>query len=626
MKSALPARSILSLIILVIFFNCSGQNNDPKNYSNNVRKYDSLSFANHLSNPSISLFYANQAMNIAEKSGREKDICLASTAMGNAYSREKKDSAFYYYSHALDLAVKNKLAKLIPQLLFNLSGIYESANDYTNAIRLMDSCIRVSERNGDFPALADALNSLGGIQMAMNDSGSAKQTYQRGLQIAEIHHLRIQQARILGNLANFVTSNESYIGMIRKAISCLDQPGKNDEEKSQLLINLGTAMADPDSALTYYHAALSVVGNSLPSIITISSYNNMAYAFLKKNEVVRAESCIRDSALPLAKSINSFDWMSSLYDTYADIMIARTYYNNAVRFEKMSREMKLKDDDLKAKSQMRLLVALLDVRNKEMQIIQARTDVKLKSNQNEALKLQLSLAILSIIAGMALFFLYKQWSNNRYRKEQIASAKRLIEIEESEKAHIGRELHDRTGYLLQVIENWMATIAHPENSENERVKLKVQEMGLAIRRISHRMSLVNQTDSSFSEVISSIITDITRLTGNSIHYFCPELPEPGDEQKLHLYRILEELLTNASKYARKYIVTINFASVDNCILLHYEDTGPGFDMKEPPKQGLGIKSILTRVKLLNGKVELKSTPGAGTSWDITAPLYKKSLS
>jgi signal transduction histidine kinase len=59
------------------------------------------------------------------------------------------------------------------------------------------------------------------------------------------------------------------------------------------------------------------------------------------------------------------------------------------------------------------------------------------------------------------------------------------------------------------------------------------------------------------------------------------------------------------------------------ISFHIEDTGDGFNVQEARKRvGLGLISMEERVRLVNGKFDVGSTPGDGTTVKIFVPLNK----
>src|SRR5206468_776202 len=101
------------------------------------------------------------------------------------------------------------------------------------------------------------------------------------------------------------------------------------------------------------------------------------------------------------------------------------------------------------------------------------------------------------------------------------------------------------------------------------------------------------------------------------------------EMETALYRIIQESLTNTAKHARATKVVIALAEEDGQIQVRIADDGRGFDaqavLRTPwQDRGLGLAGMTERASLLNGTVEIKSTPGQGTTIDVRFPAPRAS--
>jgi len=131
---------------------------------------------------------------------------------------------------------------------------------------------------------------------------------------------------------------------------------------------------------------------------------------------------------------------------------------------------------------------------------------------------------------------------------------------------------------------------------------------------------------TFSELITGLCEDVQRLSGLSIELEIPEeFPDLPNELVLHFYRITQELLTNATKYARDSQVKIKIIAETGKLSLFYSDNGPGFVTGEKAKSSMGIMNIYERAKLIRGHANVRSAPGKGTSWEISFPIIQKNI-
>lgn len=92
-------------------------------------------------------------------------------------------------------------------------------------------------------------------------------------------------------------------------------------------------------------------------------------------------------------------------------------------------------------------------------------------------------------------------------------------------------------------------------------------------------------------------------------------------KEVMIYRLVQEIISNIRKHANAKTILLQVLGFNNEINLIVEDNGDGFDYeKAVAKDGLGLKSINSRVDFLDGTIEWDSKPGNGTSISINIPL------
>jgi signal transduction histidine kinase len=101
--------------------------------------------------------------------------------------------------------------------------------------------------------------------------------------------------------------------------------------------------------------------------------------------------------------------------------------------------------------------------------------------------------------------------------------------------------------------------------------------------------------------------------------------KPAPETENAVYRIAQEALQNIRKHAGATEVDVELAFDENRLILSISDNGRGFDEATLARQrtdggGFGLLGMRERARLVSGRLEVHSTPGAGTSLVISAPL------
>ncbi len=173
-----------------------------------------------------------------------------------------------------------------------------------------------------------------------------------------------------------------------------------------------------------------------------------------------------------------------------------------------------------------------------------------------------------------------------------------IETQEKERERIAADLHDN---LLSQLRKLQLVIHDQETAE-----LLQTSMSTA-REISHDLTppMLDLFD------IVDLITDYIQPL--STHYKF-SLTHTGDEeirldrnQKLHLYRIFQEVMSNVIKHAKATAVDINIKRSKKMICLVVRDNGSGFDTQQ--RLGLGFRNIELRAKLINACYKFRNTKG-----------------
>lgn len=211
--------------------------------------------------------------------------------------------------------------------------------------------------------------------------------------------------------------------------------------------------------------------------------------------------------------------------------------------------------------------------------------------------------------------------NEEKNSLELHSKRILIEAQEKDRERISRDLHDGLGALLTTLKLMM---------EKSGVLAGSPEMkDLIERTISETRSLARNLmpsvlrDFGLNEALTQLVSDIESGASIKVRFF-NELENSGvhleKEQHLYIYRIVQEALNNALKHAHCSEIQLSVTVFDDQLALYIKDNGVGFDQKNKEKiNGLGLKNIEERVRLLNGTLFIDSDE-TGTGIEIEVPI------
>lgn len=211
--------------------------------------------------------------------------------------------------------------------------------------------------------------------------------------------------------------------------------------------------------------------------------------------------------------------------------------------------------------------------------------------------------------------------NEAYLQQEKDLAEKIIEVQENERETIGRNIHDQVGGLLATAKIKLQTIKlKSKNKEHDQeIDTVIAILNNSSEEIYHIIDeLVPPIliDKDIKSIIESRI-EILEIS-NKIN-FKIDIPPIILDQKLTLkiYRIISELITNSIKHAQCKNISIQFLKHRNHFILDYIDDGIGIDSNTKRKHG--INNIESRVRFVNGKINLFSVPGK-THYSIQIPI------
>jgi PAS domain S-box-containing protein len=213
--------------------------------------------------------------------------------------------------------------------------------------------------------------------------------------------------------------------------------------------------------------------------------------------------------------------------------------------------------------------------------------------------------------------------------DQVAHQRQLtqatIDGQENERREIGKELHDNIGQQLTTVKLFLDFIkSSADDATNEMVSMAlkgVSDLINDVRAMSRSLVPFTLKDLGLTESINELIDSLRRTKVLNIEFDHIDFAEEilAENQKLAVFRIVQEQLNNIVRHASAENVFIRIAAIGKEMQLEIRDDGNGFDSNKIRK-GLGFINIKNRVELFNGKAEVFSKPGQGCFLKICFPL------
>ena len=202
-------------------------------------------------------------------------------------------------------------------------------------------------------------------------------------------------------------------------------------------------------------------------------------------------------------------------------------------------------------------------------------------------------------------------------------SRRLIDVQETERSRLARDLHDDTGQALTALKvnldltrrefAWVSSYA--EERLKDAVVLTDETME-KLKTIAHELRPPTLDTVGLNEALEAQCESFGQRTRISVVYRGTDLPALPDQVSTCLYRILQEGLTNCVKHGEATRVDVHLKRNGQYISLSILDNGKGFEpqkyLVDQKEGGTGLIGMRERLESLEGRLEIESLPGLGT--------------
>jgi len=240
--------------------------------------------------------------------------------------------------------------------------------------------------------------------------------------------------------------------------------------------------------------------------------------------------------------------------------------------------------------------------------------------------------VLAIIFGLSALAGYLQHSRTLLkgaRNRQMQLSGMLINAEEHERSRVASELHDdfsqRVAILALGLENAQeatpAALAEVRKQLRELLSSTVQ-LGDDLHTLSHRLHSSTIESLGLVPALNALCKEFTVQQGIRVDFTSDEVPRSIDpDAALGVFRIVQEALRNVKRYSGASEAEVDLQMPGERLEISVRDRGRGFDLSHlGGNEGLGIRNMEERARLLGGKFEIQSEPGKGTTVAASVPF------
>jgi two-component system NarL family sensor kinase len=212
------------------------------------------------------------------------------------------------------------------------------------------------------------------------------------------------------------------------------------------------------------------------------------------------------------------------------------------------------------------------------------------------------------------------------QSERTGRLRSVIDAEEKERQRLSREIHDGIGQSLIAHKLRLESLLYMNDPEiKDQIRVLKDQFNVTIdeiRRISNNLMPSVLEVFGITVALKNLCEETEEHGSLEILFQTTgELEEINTKTKTYLYRIAQEALNNILKHSGAKEVTFTLSRSKDIITFILRDDGKGFDVEDAAyEKGNGLHNMRERVALMQGTINILSSPGEGTTLIINVPV------
>ncbi len=544
------------------------------------------------------LFCYRKAMSIAEMQG---NIILKGQVLNNIgliyWNLGELDRAIDYYTQSLVISEENNNEKGVANTLSNIGALYVDKREYKAAIPFHMRAVDARERLGDIYGLSVSYTNLGKLYLDFQKNDSARYFTEKSIELKD----GLNDKR--GLAINF-----SNLGVVFKREGQLDSA----IWATNLAKNIRMELGDKNALAGEY----SLLGD----LYTEMKDYSKAFAVLDSAERISIEIGNKRELINIYARLATADTLTGNYKAATRHLLKRIeaqYDFYDVEKEKIIREVQTRYDTEKNERELA-----------ESKVILAEEQLKVRQRTIWAILLVATILLLVVI-GVNIYRQQKlkeqKLTEESRLREELARAELQARIQE-ERVRISRDLHDHIGSQLTIISSGIDNLAFTEEDEVRKEALyAISDNGRdTMLQLRETIWAMNQKVIDLETLTAKTQEFVSRLNldGKSVkvNMGADDDLTLSPVMAINLYRIVQEAVNNAVKYADFSEMLISFKKYNGTLTVKITDDGRGFVLNDLSEKGYGLINMKERAKQFHGELNLTTAPGKGTRVEVKVPL------
>ncbi|RYH75571.1 tetratricopeptide repeat protein [Flavobacteriaceae bacterium 144Ye] len=599
---------------------------------NNVVVLNDSAMDMYKTNPQKSIELLEKALTISEKNKIANNIALSKNNLGIV----KRDLGLFTEAKLLSTAaLETSTDSIIIASAYNNVGacnrnlgLYEDAlAAYVEALKIYDAKSMDSHR-------ATVTNNIGTVYSYLGMNQQAIENHLKAKDIFEAEDNKKGMSEVYNSIAIIYANDGDLLKSLDyfKASLKLEEDLNSQKGIAESTNNVGAVyyyLEEIDSALLYFNKSVKAeraIGNQTGIGAT---YNNIADVLIENNRLEEAKVYLDSGYYYTRKAKSATDIETALHN-YSQYYEAKNQPQKALEYYKSFTLFRDSILNIETNGKVAELEIQYQTEKKEKEILSQRADLAEKeldlSKKNNYILGLVALAVVLSLLGYLVYSQQKIKNRQLLRENQLKDALAKIETQsklQDQRLRISRDLHDNIGaqltFIISSLDNLKYGFKLPEKL-GDKLKSISTFTSSTIYELRDTIWAMNKNEISIEDLQSRIsnFIDKAHIASEGIEFNFKKGEQINDDlqftsvEGMNIYRIIQESVNNAIKYAEATKITVEVNQIDDKLLVQVSDNGKGFDVLKV-ELGNGLNNMKKRAHEIDGELTVTSAEGNGTT-------------
>jgi len=572
--------------------------------------------------PDEALALFNKSLDLSRKLNYDAGVGIATCRLGSLNSVSDLQASINFFKESIPYLVRSGNVSLAGSALYTLAELHERKSNLDSSIYYCMEGIYLNEKQPDHKEPVWLYVMISSLYLHINEYNKALSYARKAVNGGDHSSYKSLGCIAMSKAFKAMNKMDSALHYATRPLSDKQdvQPFflcqvYNNLAEMYLTYNVDSALYYINEVETFYKSNRVGVRDKLITCLAAIDIH------LAKNDLSKSQFYL-DKAISFIREKQYTIHVPDLYERLSKIHFKLGLYKEAFLYNDSATWVR----GLLSNAKNRFVISDLETKYqttlKEKQLSEKQLQLQ-KSKQFNVLSFLVALMALLIALSIFLYYkfkrkLFSQQMQAIQQEKELSLLQAVMKGEEQERSRIAKDLHDGVAGMLAAAKMQLASLtmkndALAEDKTFQQAIKLLSDSTQEVRMTSHNLMPEVLMQHGLNEALRRYCSNISVDNLLTVKYESfGEVKRYIDSFELSVYRIVQELLNNVIKHSKATEAIVQLSLREETMSIFIEDNGIGFH-QPGQKEGMGLQSLHTRIKAINGRIEVETSMGRGVS-------------